>query len=55
MSRIKSMFSNARGATAVEYGIIAAVIAVVAIGAFSAVGGKVNDAMTDVSTQMTQE
>ncbi len=52
MSRIKSLFSNVRGATAVEYGIIAAVIAVVAIGAFTTVGTKVNNAMTDVSAAM---
>ncbi len=52
MSRIKSLFSNVRGATAVEYGIIAAVIAVVAVGAFSAVGLKVNSAMTSVEAEM---
>ncbi len=45
MSRIKSMFSNARGATAIEYGIIAALIAVAAVGAFTAVGNGLTNSV----------
>jgi pilus assembly protein Flp/PilA len=41
-----------RGATAIEYGLIAALIAVAAIGAMSAVGGKLGATFTNVSEQM---
>lgn len=37
------------GATAIEYGLIAALIAVVIIGALVAIGGKLNTKFTDVS------
>jgi pilus assembly protein Flp/PilA len=38
------------GATAIEYGLIAALIAVVVIGAVSAVGTKLSTTFTNVST-----
>lgn len=37
------------GATAIEYGLIAALIAVVIIGALTLIGGKLNDKFTDIS------
>ena len=40
------------GATAIEYGLIAALIAVVVIGAVSAVGTKLSTTFTNVSTAM---
>ncbi|MEG3153973.1 Flp family type IVb pilin [Sphingomonas sp. RB1R13] len=40
---------NNRGATAIEYGLIAALIAVAAIGAMTAVGSKLSVTFTNVS------
>ena len=40
------------GVTAIEYGLIAALIAVAAIGAMSGVGNKVGDTMTNVSNKL---
>jgi pilus assembly protein Flp/PilA len=41
------------GATAIEYGLIIALIAVVIITVMTAVGGKINAKMTSVSTALT--
>ncbi len=41
-----------RGATAIEYGLIAALIAVAAIGAMSRLGGKVGTTFNQVSNGM---
>jgi pilus assembly protein Flp/PilA len=54
MSKFVSRFlKNESGATAIEYGLIAALIAVVIIGGLTAVGGaldgKLNEAATAVS------
>lgn len=40
------------GATAIEYGLIAALIAVVVIGGLTLVGGKLNNMMSNVAGQM---
>ncbi len=40
------------GATAIEYGLIAALIAVVIIGAVGVLGGKLKDTFTAVGTEM---
>ena len=40
------------GATAIEYGLIAAGISVIIIGAVNTIGGKLNNAFTNVSTQL---
>lgn len=37
------------GATAIEYGLIAALISVVIIGAVSLLGGTLNDVFTDIN------
>ena len=47
--RIKSMIGNDSGATAIEYGLIAALIAVVIIAAITAVGTKLSSTFTTVS------
>lgn len=52
MSRIKSMFSNARGATAIEYGIIAALIAVAAVAGFKAVGTGLNTSVSAAAAEL---
>jgi len=43
-------FKNESGATAIEYGLIAALIAVAIIGAISAVGDSVSTTFDEVST-----
>lgn len=40
------------GVTAIEYGLIAALIAIVIIGALTAVGGSLNTLFTTVSTTL---
>jgi len=39
-----------RGATAVEYGLMVALIAAIIVGVVAALGGKINDAFTTVNT-----
>ena len=46
------LFKNEKGATAIEYGLIAALIAVAAIGALSAVGGSLKNTFNGVSTKL---
>jgi len=53
MSRFISRFMNDEsGATAIEYGLIAALIAVAIIGAVSAVGDKLDATFTAVDTAL---
>ena len=52
MSFIRKIFRNEKGATAIEYGLIAALIAVAAISAMKGVGTTLNSTFTNVSTQM---
>jgi pilus assembly protein Flp/PilA len=50
MSRFLNQFlKNESGATAIEYGLIAALIAVVIIGAVTGAGGAVTDTFTTVA------
>lgn len=42
-----------QGATAIEYGLIVALIAVVIIGAVSTVGGHLNNAFSKVNSHLT--
>lgn len=42
-----------KGATAVEYGLLVALIAAVIIGTVVILGGQINDAFTTVSDQIT--
>ena len=46
------MLSNNRGATAIEYGLLAALIAVAVIGGMKAVGTQLNTTYTNVSTNL---
>ena len=46
------MARDTRGATAIEYGLIAALIAVAAISAMSSVGGKLKNTFNNVSNNM---
>ena len=49
---MKKLFKNKKGATAIEYGLIAALIAVAAIGAMSAVGGELENTFSHVSGEL---
>lgn len=52
MTTIKSFLSNESGATAIEYGLIAALIAVAAIAAMSALGTKLSGTFNNVSNKL---
>lgn len=52
MAKFLKLLANEHGATAIEYGLIAALIAVAAIGAMSSVGSKMNSMYTNVSTNL---
>ncbi|MDB5692603.1 MAG: pilus assembly protein [Alphaproteobacteria bacterium] len=52
MSFIRKFIKNDKGATAIEYGLIAALIAVAAISAMKGVGSTLNSTFSNVSTQM---
>jgi pilus assembly protein Flp/PilA len=49
---LKSFVSNQSGATAIEYGLIAALIAVVAIGAMTSIGTNLKDTFSKVATDL---
>lgn len=52
MQFVRKMLKNEKGATAIEYGLIAALIAVAAIGAMTSLGGKLTNTFTKVSNNM---
>lgn len=52
MTYFKKLVRNERGATAIEYGLIAALIAVAAIGAMQGIGTKLNSTFTSVSANL---
>jgi len=53
MIRVRTFVRNNRAATAIEYGLIAALIAVAAISAMSKLGTKLKNTFTNVSTAMS--
>jgi len=52
MNLISRFFRDESGATAIEYGLIAALIAVVIIGGVSAVGTKLSGTFQSLSTSL---
>ena len=52
MSKFLKLIKNNRGATAIEYGLIAALIAVAAIAAMQQVGTKLNTTFNNVSNSL---
>jgi pilus assembly protein Flp/PilA len=52
MKTIARFLANEDGATAIEYGLIAALIAVVVIGAVTAVGTSLSTTFSNVSTSV---
>ncbi|MBB3121369.1 MULTISPECIES: Flp family type IVb pilin [Telluria group] len=53
MKAIKNFLRDEQGVTAIEYGLIAALIAVVIIGAVTIVGTQLNKTFTAVGTKLT--
>ena len=49
MTFFKNMIRDEQGATAIEYGLIAALIAVAAITAMQSLGNSLDDTFTEVS------
>lgn len=54
MQQIRKFIKDNKGATAIEYGLIAALIAVAAIAAMGNVGNQLNNTFTKVNTKMGQ-
>ncbi len=52
MSFFRKLIKNSKGATAIEYGLIAALIAVAAVSAMTTLGGKLSTTFNNVSTNM---
>ena len=52
MTYIRKLLHGVRGATAIEYAMIAALIAVAAVGAMSALGGKLSDTFNSVNSKL---
>jgi len=55
MTFINKLFRNEEGATAIEYGLIAALIAVAAIVGMQALGDTLDDTFNNVSTKLDAE
>ena len=52
MAKFLKLIRNTKGATAIEYGLIAALIAVAAIAAMSNVGNALDNTFTNVSDSL---
>ena len=52
MAKLIKLLKDSEGATAIEYGLIAALIAVAAIGAMQGVGEKLNTTFNNVSNSL---
>ncbi|WP_114950744.1 Flp family type IVb pilin [Sphingosinicella terrae] len=52
---IRKLIKNNKGATAIEYGLIAALIAVAAIAAMKGLGSSLNATFNSVATEMSAD
>ncbi|HEY0007131.1 MAG TPA: Flp family type IVb pilin [Tepidisphaeraceae bacterium] len=52
MLNFRKLFKNKKGATAIEYGLIAALISIGAIAALTTVGTEVTESFTDTGTAL---
>jgi pilus assembly protein Flp/PilA len=52
MAKFLKLIKNEQGATAIEYGLIAALIAVAAIGAMTSVGKSLTNTFNNVSNNL---
>ena len=53
MKKLINLFKDEEGVTAIEYGLIAALIAVVIIAAVTAVGTSLDDKFDTIATEVT--
>ncbi len=54
MTKLKTFFKDESGATAIEYGLIAALISVAAIGAMDLLGEGLETTFGKVTTELTK-
>jgi len=54
MQKFRTVFKNSKGATAIEYGLIAALIAVAAIAAMQGLGNQLSTTFNNVSTNLSK-
>jgi pilus assembly protein Flp/PilA len=54
MQFVRKMIKDTKGATAIEYGLIAALIAVAAITTMTSLGGQLNTTFSKVNTNLTK-
>ena len=52
MAKFLKLIRNEKGATAIEYGLIAALIAVAAIGAMTSIGTNLSSTFDEVATEL---
>jgi len=52
MAKFLKLIKNEKGATAIEYGLIAALIAVAAIGAMTSIGSSLSNTFSNVSSNL---
>lgn len=52
MTFVRKMIKNSKGATAIEYGLIAALVAIAAITAMSNLGAKISTTFNNVSASL---
>ena len=52
MRNFFKLLRDSKGATAIEYGLIAALIAVAAIGAMQGIGSKLSETFNNVSNKL---
>ena len=52
MAKFLKLFKNEKGATAIVYGLIAALIAVAAIGAMTSIGSSLSNTFSNVSSSL---
>lgn len=53
MTMIKRFLKDESGATAIEYGLIAALISIVVIGALGTVGDNLGNVFNDIANELT--
>lgn len=53
MAKFMKLVMSEKGATAIEYALIASLISVAAIGAFASVGNKLGTTFNDVSSKLS--
>jgi pilus assembly protein Flp/PilA len=54
MSFIRKFVKNSKGATAIEYGLIASLIAVAGVSAFNVVGTKISGTFNNAAASMSK-